>query len=142
MGVEVPFSFNLVNALYGLADNNKDLSITLQEIGRYLEDHVPAEVAPVSQLPMVLGNRNEKVATVNPAILAALQSGKSSQMAMLSAIDLRGIGEDVLAGIDTTTKELYVLFKKALKDKVFLLAPSGEPATAPTASGQAYADTY
>lgn len=119
------FSFNLVNALYGLADNNKDLSITLQEIGRYLEDHVPSEVAPVSQLPMVLGNRNEKVATVNPTLLAALQSGKSSQMAMLSAIDVRGIEEDVLTSMDSTTKNLYGLFKNALKDKVFL-----EPASA------------
>jgi len=119
------FSFNLVNALYGLADNNKDLSITLQEIGRYLKDHVPSEVAPVSQLPMVLGNRNEKVATVNPTLLAVLQSGKSSQMAMLSAIDVRGIEEDVLTSMDSTTKKLYGLFKNALKDKVFL-----EPATA------------
>ena len=49
------FSFNLVNALYGMADANNDLSISLQEINRYLEDHVTAEVAPMSQLPMVLG---------------------------------------------------------------------------------------
>ncbi|MBK7694003.1 MAG: tetratricopeptide repeat protein [Saprospiraceae bacterium] len=114
------FSFNLVNALYGLADNNKDLSITLQEIGRYLEDHVTTEVAPVSQLPMVLGNRNEKIATVKPDILASIQTGKSNQMAMLSAIDSKGIEEDVITTLDTSTKELYRLFKKAIVDKDFL----------------------
>ena len=114
------FSYNLVNALYGLADMNKDLSITLQEVGRYLEDHVAMEVAPVSQLPMVLGNRNEKVATVNPMLLAALQSGESSQMAGLSAIDTRGMEEDVLALLDTSVRLTYRLFKQALKDKVFL----------------------
>ncbi len=119
------FSFNLVNALYGLADGNMDLSITLQEIGRYLEDHVPSEVAPVSQLPMVLGNRNEKVATVYAPILAALRSGKSSQMTMLSSIDSRGMEDEVLAGLDTSVVRIYNLFKQALKDKIFL-----EPAIA------------
>ncbi|MGB4968991.1 MAG: tetratricopeptide repeat protein [Saprospiraceae bacterium] len=115
------FSFNLVNALYGMADANNDLSISLQEINRYLEDHVTAEVAPMSQLPMVLGNRNEKVASVNLNILAAIQSGKTSQMAMISAIDSRGMEDDVLASLDTSIRKTYQLFRKALKDKDLLL---------------------
>ncbi|MBK7881416.1 MAG: caspase family protein [Saprospiraceae bacterium] len=114
------FSYNLVNALYGLADVNKDLSITLQEIGRYLEDHVAAEVAPVSQLPMVLGNRNEKVATVNPMILANVQSGRDHKTTMISPIEARGMEEDVLTLVDSSTRTVYNLFNKALKDKAFL----------------------
>lgn len=114
------FSYNLVDALYGLADGNSDLSVTLQEVGRYLEDHVTEEVAPVSQVPMVLGNRTERMASVNVGMLADLRNGKTSQMAMLSAIESRGIEEEVLASVDTTTRELYKLFKKVLKDKVFL----------------------
>ena len=119
------FSYNLVNALYGLADGNNDLSVTLQEVGRYLEDHVTAEVAPVSQVPMVLGNRSERLASVDAKLLSALRSGKTSQMQMLSPIETRGMEDDVLAGVDTTTRDLYRLFKKALKDKIFLA-----PATA------------
>lgn len=118
------FSFNLVNSLYGLADANQDLVVTLQEVGRYLEDHVTAEVAPVNQMPMVLGNRNEKIAIVDPSILAAFQTVKANQMAMLSAIDTRGIEEDVLGTLDSTTLMIYKLFKKSLEDQVFL-----EPAT-------------
>ena len=57
--------FHLIDALYGMADNNKDLWITLQEVGRYLEDHVTNEVAPVSQVPMIVGNRNEHLTSVN-----------------------------------------------------------------------------
>jgi len=124
------FSFNLVDALYGMADGNNDLFVTLQEVGRYLEDHVTAEVAPVSQVPMVIGNRTERVATVDSKLLADLRSGRTSQMKMLSPIEMRGMEEDVLASLDTTVRELYRLFKQTLKDKVFL-----EPA-------QACADAY
>ncbi len=124
------FSYNLVDALYGMADANSDLSVTLREVGRYLEDHVAAEAAPVNQSPRVLGNPNERLATVDAQLLAALRSGRTSQMALLSPIESRGMEEDVLAGVDTTVRETYRLFKKALKDKVFLLAPPGEPASA------------
>ncbi|MBK6352782.1 MAG: tetratricopeptide repeat protein [Saprospiraceae bacterium] len=124
------FSYNLVNALYGLADGNNDLSVTLQEVGRYLEDHVTAEVAPVSQVPMVMGNRSERLATVDAKLLSALRSGKTSQMQMLSPIETRGIEDEVLASVDTTVRELYRLFKKALKDKVFLVPNAREPAIA------------
>ena len=71
------FSYNLVNALYGFADHNRDLSITLQEAGRYLEDHVTAEVAPVSQVPMIIGNRMEKIATVDATTLASIKLGNN-----------------------------------------------------------------
>ncbi len=123
------FSFNLVDALYGMADGNGDLFVTLQEVGRYLEDHVTAEVAPVSQVPMVLGNRTERLASVDAKLLADLRAGRTSQMKMLSPVESRGMVEDVLAAVDTTTRELYRLFKKALKDKVFL-EPTGACADA------------
>ena len=118
------FSFILVDALYGLADDNNDLYVTLQEVGRYLEDHVTAEVAPVLQVPVIIGNRSERLASVNVHILTDLRSGRTSQMLMLSPVETRGREDEVLAGVDTTIRELYGLFKKALKNKVFL-----EPAT-------------
>lgn len=123
------FSYHLVNALYGLADGNNDLLVTLQEAGRYLEDHVTAEVAPVSQVPMVLGNRNERLTSVDARLLADLRSGGSSHMTILSPIESRGMEEDVLAAVDTTTREVYRLFMQALKDKVFL-DPAGACADA------------
>ncbi len=121
------FSFNLIDALYGMADANKDLSVNLKEVGRYLEDHVAAEVAPVSQNPKVVGDPNERLASVDAKLLAELRSGKTTQMKMLSAIESRGMEDDVLAGVDTTVRELYQMFKKALKDKVFLVPNAGEP---------------
>ncbi|MGB5024048.1 MAG: tetratricopeptide repeat protein [Saprospiraceae bacterium] len=113
------FSYHLLDALYGMADNNNDLWVTLQEVGRYLEDHVTNEVAPVSQVPMIVGNRNEQLTSVDAQMLASIKSGKTNQM-MLSAIEARGIEEDVLSKLDTTTKITYQLFKAALKNKTFL----------------------
>ena len=114
------FSFNLVDALYGMADGNNDLSVNLREVGRYLEDRVTAEVAPVSQNPKVVGDPNERLASVDVRLLADLRSGRTSQMKMLFAIESRGMEDDVLATVDTTVQEIYRLFKKALKDRVFL----------------------
>ncbi|MBK8297819.1 MAG: hypothetical protein IPK91_11185 [Saprospiraceae bacterium] len=119
------FSYHLIDALYGMADNNNDLIVNLQEAGRYIEDHVSAEVAPVSQVPMVLGNRTEALSKVDPNLLASIKSGKSSQMGFLSSIDTRGMEEDVLALVDTSVRLTYKLFKQAIKDKIFL-----EPASA------------
>ena len=115
------FSYHLIDALYGMADNNNDLIVNLLEAGRYIEDHVSAEVAPVSQVPMILGNKADALSQVNVEILAALKSGKSSQLSFLSSIDSRGIEEDVLALVDTSMRLTYQLFKQALKDKQFLV---------------------
>ncbi|MBK9108769.1 MAG: tetratricopeptide repeat protein [Saprospiraceae bacterium] len=114
------FSYHLLDALYGMADINNDLWVTLQEIGRYLEDHVTNEVAPVSQVPMTVGNRNERLTSIDEQLLASLKSGKSHQTKMLSAVESKGIEEDVLSKLDTNTKLTYQLFKKALKNKTFL----------------------
>ena len=118
------FSYYLMDALYGMADANNDLSVNLKEVGRYLEDHVTAEVAPVRQNPKVIGNPSEPIASVNANLIAELRSGKISQRQLLYPIENRGMEDDVLAGVDTSARELYWLFKQALKDKVFL-----EPAT-------------
>jgi len=126
------FSYHLLDALYGLADNNNDQWVTLQEIGRYLEDHVSNEVAPVSQVPMIVGNRNERLAGVDERLLASIKSGKTNQAVMLSAVESRGIEEDVLSKVDSSTRKIYSLFKNALKQKVFLPVPTaaGEPVSA------------
>ena len=119
------FSYYLVDGLYGMADANADASINLMEIGRYLDDHVTIEVAPEKQVPMTVGNRTEKLAAVFPELLAQIHKGKAGQQPTFSQTNSRGIEDEVLAAVDSTTRELYHLFKKSLKDKRFL-----EPADA------------
>ncbi|MBK6996750.1 MAG: hypothetical protein IPH31_18155 [Lewinellaceae bacterium] len=67
------FSYHLVEGLFGLADRNGDGTVSVGEIDRYLEDKVTAEAAPQTQVPMLLGNKSERLATVNAAILADLK---------------------------------------------------------------------
>ncbi|MBL7820542.1 MAG: tetratricopeptide repeat protein [Saprospiraceae bacterium] len=114
------FSYHLINSIYGLADANKDFAVSLKEIGRYLDDRVTTEVAPVNQNPQIIGNPTEILARVDANMLAATQAGNQSQLASLSPIETRGIEDEILSKVDTTIKTLYHLFKSAIKDKILL----------------------
>ena len=118
------FSYHLVDGLYGLADKNNDATVTLSEIDRYLEDHVAAETAPQAQNPMVVGNKTERVATVNTTLLKNLQQFKAGQLADFLPIQGKGLEEDALEKVDSSIRETYYAFKKALAQKQFF-EPAG-----------------
>ena len=80
------FSWHLIDGLTGLADKNSDNAINLFEIGRYLEDAVPAETAPLSQLPMTVGDRQTVLTHVDEAALAAL-CGRGRHQRALQMVD-------------------------------------------------------
>ena len=118
------FSYHLIEGLVGMADKNADMGVSLSEINRYLEDHVTPEVAPQNQLPMTVGNGRETLFPVIPDLLAQLQQGKKGQLDLFASTDSRGMEDDILASVDSITREKYLLFKKSLKEKVFL-EPAG-----------------
>ncbi len=113
------FSYHLIDGLYGLADANADAGVSLLEIGRYLEDHVTAEAAPHHQVPMVTGNKTERVATVVPALLAELRKFKSGELATFSPTEQKGLETDILESADSLTRALYLAFQTALREKRF-----------------------
>lgn len=113
------FSYHLVDGLFGLADRNNDGQVTVGEIDRYLEDHVTGEAAPQSQVPMLLGNKIEPIVKVNQQMLAELKKNKASQLVAFASTESRGLEEEVLTKADSTIKEIYFDFKKALKEKRF-----------------------
>ncbi|MCK6692835.1 MAG: tetratricopeptide repeat protein [Thermoanaerobaculia bacterium] len=126
------FSYHLVDGLFGLADRNEDDLVTVGELDRYLEDKVTAEAAPQSQVPMLLGNKTERLARVNAQLLADLQKFKSGQMPVFAPVEERGFEDEVLSrvlGIDSGIREQYVAFKRAVQDKRFFPVPtqSGAP---------------
>lgn len=118
------FSYHLVDGLLGLADRNEDDLVTVGELDRYLEDHVTEEVAPQSQVPMLLGNKTECLAVVNASVLADLQKFKSGQLPIFTATEGKGIEEMILANVDSTVREMYQAFMKAINDKRFF-EPAG-----------------
>ncbi len=119
------FSYHLVDGLYGLADGNADAAVSLSELDRYLETNVTREVAPMQQTPMVVGDRKALLALVSPEALAQWRQGKQGQPEQFRSIENRGLEEETLALVDTSIRKLYLAFKQALNDKVFL-----EPADA------------
>lgn len=121
------FSYHLVEGLYGLADQDHDQAVTLLEIGRYLEDKVAAEAD--GQLPMTVGNKAERVTGVDAALLAKLQESKKGQSPTLSPTAMRGLEDEVLAGVDSSVRADYLAFKAAVANGELLSAAApGRPA--------------
>ncbi|MFZ4632757.1 MAG: tetratricopeptide repeat protein [Saprospiraceae bacterium] len=109
------FSYHLVDALYGMADNNHDGVVNLLELGRYLEEKVPAETAPHQQIPNTVGNKATRVATVNTESLAQWQKQKTEGSLAFGKIDAKGMEHVALTGADTSINVLYAAFTSALE---------------------------
>jgi len=109
------FSYHLIDGLTGMADRNEDLQVNLLELERYLEDKVPPEVAPQSQIPMILGNKGTSIAYVDTETLNQLIAARQNESPAIASVDSRGIEDEVLAKADEPTRQLYASFKKALQ---------------------------
>ncbi|MBK6620505.1 MAG: tetratricopeptide repeat protein [Saprospirales bacterium] len=114
------FSYHLIDGLMGLADRDANYEVSLLEIRRYLEDRVPEETAPNSQVPQTIFDRNETIAWVNPEILAQIQKEKSQQSGVFSAVATRG--RETQAGkADSLGQDLVEAFELALAEKRLLI---------------------
>ncbi len=118
------FSYHLVEALYGLADRNEDDIVTVGELDRYLEDNVTGEAAPQSQVPMLLGNKTDQLASVNAAVLADLKKNNAGEMPVFAALQSRGMEDQLLATVDSGIRDIYLAFRQAMQDKLFF-EPAG-----------------
>lgn len=112
------FSYYFLNGIEGLADRNKDGYISVQEIERYLDDEVPAAVAPHSQFPVTVGNKAALIAKVDPKIAATLKSELIKNS--LEQSSDRGILDFLQNSPDTLVQQLYVKFNLALKEQRLL----------------------
>lgn len=117
------FSYHFVNGLYGMADKNGDGVVTLSEMDNYLEENVTAQADPQSQVPVLVGNNKERLATVDPALLAKVKQENFNQTAVFAAVDTRGLEDQVLAKVDSATRTQYYAFKKTLQNRQFFQPP-------------------
>ena len=119
------FSYHLVDGMIGLADRNADGNLSLNEIDRYLEDKVTPEAAPQSQIPVIIGNKADVLARVDPESLSALQKRKEGETVAFVKTESRGLEEQILSRLDTLVKLKYEKFKLKLEEKKFL-SPVGD----------------
>jgi len=109
------FSYHLVDGLYGLADGNSDGTVSLLELGRYLEDKVPGETAPHSQIPFTVGSKAARVASVDAGMLASWREKKEGQPITFAKIEGRGLEDLALAKADSSIREMYAEFTAAME---------------------------
>ena len=116
------FSFHLMNGLYGLADRNNDFQVNLMEIGRYLEDHVPEEVAPSSQIPLTVGPRSDLVSRVDPEKVELLANNDAKPSGEILA-STRSPASKPAAKVEMGPEEiaLLVAFREMLKEGIDLV---------------------
>jgi tetratricopeptide (TPR) repeat protein len=120
------FTYFLLDGLTGLADANQDQTVTLLELQRFLEDQVPAAVAPSSQIPLVFGNKGMKMARVNAAALADLQQRRAAVSGNVSnTVAFRSV--TVYNPEDSIVQAMYRRFQSALSQKR-LLPPAEDDA--------------
>ena len=116
------FTYNLLEGLTGLADKDGNYEVNLFEIRRYLEDKVPAETAPNSQIPMTIG-ANTRISYVDPTAMQALQIKKASESPVIAMVESKG----VIPPNDSLAKLWYKGFENALAQK-HLLTPADSSA--------------
>lgn len=112
------FSFHLIDGLTGMADANKDSTVTLSELERYLEETVPLETDQ-QQYPNTVGMKGAKLAQVDPAELLALVAERSAPKDM-KPIAPKGLETAILAAADTSVQALYEEFLAAVDSHYFL----------------------
>ena len=118
------FSYELINGMAGLADKNNDGIVSLRELNLYLMDKIPDGANPLPQNPMLSGNMAANISQINKGFLASISSHSGANM--LASIDIKGMDESLLKGLDDSIKENYLHFKLCL-DTGNLFNNSKEP---------------
>ena len=121
------FSYHLIEGLIGLADKNHNYQVNLLELENYLEEVVPLETAPQSQIPMTVGSKGTPVAFVDKEVLAELRSLKERELPTLDAIASKGVEETLLASADSLIQQKYQAFLAALEAGDLLEGREGSP---------------
>lgn len=121
------FSYHLIEGLIGMANSDPDDQVTLKELGRYLEDEVGKSTAE-TQIPMILGDRTQVIAQVDPASLARLMEQKALNQDSVSALSFAS-NKRIPKGTDPDSViwQRYQRFQQAMTAKN-LLYPKAEAA--------------
>lgn len=113
------FSYHLVDALTGMADDNNDLSVNLLELRRYLEDKITQET-DFSQLPVVQGSMGTKISFVHAESLAELRKNRETPSTEFGFVNNKGNEASYLMDADSSIKKLYIQFVAAVDNQYFL----------------------
>jgi len=114
------FSFYLTIGLYGMADEDHDGQVTLNELQHYLQVQVTRELTPAKQLPQVYGDGYSVISIVDENMVASITKKSSNAIMNFGLTDARSFEETVLNKNDTLILSYYQNFKNRIKEKIFL----------------------
>ncbi len=117
------FSYHLLEGLTGLADLNGDGTVNLFDIQRYLQDKVPAETAPHSQIPMTSGDLQTPLNRVDAKALAELRVAKAGRQPQLAQTGSKGLDAAFLSDSDSLLQAKYRAFETALEQRMLFEPP-------------------
>jgi len=93
----------------------------------YLEDKVPKETAPHSQIPMTVGDKSNQVSTVDKGILTKLKSKKGLEHPRMEAVVSKALENLFYEQADSNSLEIYRKFIAAVEGGD-LMEPKGQSA--------------
>lgn len=117
------FSYYFMAGIQGFADRNNDGLISLQEIERYLDDKVPAAVAPHSQIPLTVGSKSTIVAKYDINVLKTLKDPDLG--IQISVTGGKGVDLSISEIKDSAILKKYFSFQQALQTGHFLYPELG-----------------
>ena len=113
-GGHAAFTYNLIQGLMGLADDDNDDKVTLWEIDKYLTEHVTREVKPESQTPFTDGDRKAVLALVDSKTLKTLKKKKEEELPSFAMVDTKGLEDSFLGKASDGVKTAYAGFSRTL----------------------------
>ena len=116
------FSYELINGMAGIADKNKDGKVSLRELNLYLMEKVPDEANPMPQNPILAGNMETFISTVN---IDYLKNKVTTTKNLFAAVDTKGMEDGMLKNLPDSIKHFYVEFKKLLERRPVVLQEEG-----------------
>ncbi len=117
------FSYYLIDGLKGLADNNKDLMVSLLELQLFLIQNVSVQAAArgKNQIPKIEGDGTAMLYRVNEDTLLALAERSAQPGNLIASLGSRSRS----LAPDTIGHPLYRRFREALADRHLLYPEEG-----------------
>ena len=119
------FTYYLLQALYGLADEDNNNQVTKKEVDKFLKDRVP-NATNNRQNPIIEGNANEVILGVTPELKLAMQA-KSKDGSDTKSVAKRSFSQKNYSELSADDSVLVKKFYTQLRDTK-LNSPDGDNA--------------
>jgi hypothetical protein len=122
-GLQSNFNYHLIDALYGMADYNKDGSVNLAEVNKYLQEQYSKEMTALkTQTPEISGNKAEVMSKFNSHVLNNYLKNKKKPETTKAKIIFNKLIEPDYFKNDTAFKLQWNQYSLALQQHRFFTA--------------------